>query len=186
MFKCVCVYVCRYSLIISNISPVYGREEAEDTLRIYKTREEPPIKKQNTEQYSRLILSNGIQGHDRKFALRTLRDFGLGKTPILDEIILTEARSLIKDLRQNVDKPIEIEWNINVAVLNVIFSLLASRRFNVNNEEIKNFAKDLNENVEDMEGPLALFSVFPWMISIVPKYVKDKWMRQARIDRKKR
>ncbi|RXG73855.1 cytochrome P450 2L1 [Armadillidium vulgare] len=59
------------------------------------------------------------------------------------------------------------------------------RRFNVNNEEIKNFAKDLNENVEDMEGPLALFSVFPWMISIVPKYVKDKWMRQARIVEKR-
>ncbi|KAL7638666.1 UNVERIFIED_CONTAM: hypothetical protein RMT77_011238 [Armadillidium vulgare] len=129
-----------------------------------------------------ILLSNGISwSTNRKFALRTLRDFGLGKTPILDEIILTEARSLIKDLRENVDKPIEIEWNINVAVLNVIFSLVASRRFDVNDEEIKNFAKDVSDNLEDMEGPLALFSVFPWMVSFVPKFVKDKWMRQARI-----
>ncbi|KAB7505059.1 Cytochrome P450 [Armadillidium nasatum] len=135
-----------------------------------------------TNNHLGIILSNGIQwSTNRKFALRTLRDFGFGKTPILDEIILTEARLLIQDLRQNVDKPIEIEWNINVAVLNVIFSLLASRRFDVSDKEIKDFTKHLNENVEDMEGPLALFSIFPWMVSIVPKYVKYKWMGLARI-----
>ncbi|KAB7505058.1 Steroid 21-hydroxylase [Armadillidium nasatum] len=36
-----------------------------------------------------------------------------------------------------------------------------------------------------MEGPLALFSVFPWMVPFVPKFVKDKWMRQAKIIEKR-
>ncbi|RXG73857.1 hypothetical protein Avbf_01515 [Armadillidium vulgare] len=141
--------------------------------------------------FQRHYLSNGTSwSTNRKFALRTLRDFGLGKTPILDEIILTEARSLIKDLRQNVDKPIEIEWNINSSFtpsLMIISNNFISqgRRFDVKDEEIKNFAKDLSDNLEDMEGPLALFSVFPWMVSIVPKFVKDKWMRQARMIEKR-
>ncbi|KAB7505057.1 hypothetical protein Anas_09350 [Armadillidium nasatum] len=120
-----------------------------------------------------------------RFALRTLRDFGLGKTPILDEIILNEAELLVKDLRQNVNKETEIDWNINVAILNVIFRLMANRHFDMTDKEIKIFAKDLNDNIEDMEGPLALLGYFPWMVPFVPKYFKDKWMYETRIEKKR-
>ncbi|KAB7501040.1 Cytochrome P450 2B4 [Armadillidium nasatum] len=57
--------------------------------------------------------------------------------------------------------------------------------FDVNDKEVKVFAKNVNDNIEDMEGPLSLLGFFPWMVPLVPKYVKDKWMHETRIEEKR-
>lgn len=75
-----------------------------------------------------VILSQGhVWVTNRRFALKTLRDFGFGKVPILDDIIFSEANFLVQDLKKNIGKPITVDWSVNVAVLNVTWRLVASQ-----------------------------------------------------------
>lgn len=68
----------------------------------------------------------------RRFALSTLRDFGFGKKS-MDTIIHEEAELLIRSLLENScdgDKTISISGhNLNVAVVNVLWQIIASKRF---------------------------------------------------------
>ncbi|RXG53690.1 hypothetical protein Avbf_14687 [Armadillidium vulgare] len=133
-----------------------------------------------------VILSQGhVWATNRRFALKTLRDFGFGKTPILDSIILNEANSLVQDLKKNDGKPVIIDWNVNVAVLNVTWKLVANRRYNVDDEYIKKFSQLTFDMFEDMEGPMALLTVFPWLIPILPDFIKNKWMRVSSLIKKR-
>lgn len=61
----------------------------------------------------------------RRFALRHLRDFGLGKTS-MEEIIQREAQELVAEFGRSEEQPIEVSWSLNVAVLNVIWGIVAS------------------------------------------------------------
>ena len=55
-----------------------------------------------------------------------MRNLGMGKTRLEDSIV-EEAEMLLKYLEvNNLDEPAEIDWSINVAVLNVIWQMLAS------------------------------------------------------------
>ncbi|KAB7501037.1 Cytochrome P450 2L1, partial [Armadillidium nasatum] len=59
------------------------------------------------------------------------------------------------------------------------------RRYNVDDEYIKNFSQLTFDMFEDMEGPMALLTVFPWMIPILPDFIKNKWMRVASLIKKR-
>lgn len=66
-----------------------------------------------------------IWSDNRRFLLRHLRDLGMGKTH-LEHSIMVEAKMLVDHLEMtSVDKPAEVDWSINVAVLNVIWQMLA-------------------------------------------------------------
>ena len=68
----------------------------------------------------------------RRFALSTLRGFGFGKKS-MDTIIHEETQLLIRSLLENScdgDKTISISGqNLNVAVVNVLWQIIASKRF---------------------------------------------------------
>ena len=59
--------------------------------------------------------------------LRNLKDLGMGKTS-LEDSIQDEAASLVKYLEKlDLEQPVELDWSINVSVLNVIWQMLASK-----------------------------------------------------------
>ena len=63
---------------------------------------------------------------NRRFALSHLRDLGFGKSR-LEHHITQEVSTLIEYLNKEVNKPCELSWSINVAVLNVIWGLVACK-----------------------------------------------------------
>lgn len=73
-----------------------------------------------------IVSSSGkVWSDNRHFLLRHLRDLGMGKTHLKNSI-QEEAKILVEHLEETaLDKPTEIDWSINVAVLNVIWQLLA-------------------------------------------------------------
>lgn len=74
-----------------------------------------------------IIISNGqIWQNNRRFTLRHLRDLGMGKTR-LEEAIQHEAVCLVEDFARHAGRPGPLPWSINVAVLNVIWQMVASR-----------------------------------------------------------
>ena len=76
-----------------------------------------------------IVLSNGhIWRKNRKFAVQTMRDFGMGKKS-LDEVITDEARELCADIAAYKGKPIEkIKDLLSVSVSNVIHSIVFGYR----------------------------------------------------------
>ena len=63
---------------------------------------------------------------NRRFALFHLRDLGLGKSK-LQETIMVEVLALLEQLDKKLNEPCELSWIINVAILNIIWALVACK-----------------------------------------------------------
>ncbi|XP_068250658.1 cytochrome P450 2L1-like [Palaemon carinicauda] len=81
-----------------------------------------------------VIMSNGQRWvNARRFLLRNLRDLGMGKSN-LDEAIINEARFLIEDFKQYDGKACTFPESLNIAVLNVVWQMVAGKRKKENGE----------------------------------------------------
>jgi len=90
-----------------------------------------------------LVASSGKTWKEqRRFALKNLRDFGLGKQS-MEALIMDEVNELSEkwknDLKINEEQT--INWKtFNMSILNALWGIVSSRRFDLNNvEEIKKF-----------------------------------------------
>lgn len=71
-------------------------------------------------------MSNGVQWHhDRRFMIRNLRNFGMGKS-YLEQAIDSEAQALVEDLKKYAEEPITYPDSFRTAPLNVIWQMMAS------------------------------------------------------------
>ena len=105
----------------------------------------------------RLSLMKQLRGHNgvgivqtsgktwkeqRRFALKHLRDFGLGKQ-CMEALIVDEINELSEKWKQNLQLNEEqtINWTtFNMSILNALWGIVSSRRFDLNNvEEIEKF-----------------------------------------------
>ncbi|XP_042870717.1 cytochrome P450 2L1-like [Penaeus japonicus] len=122
-----------------------------------------------------VINTNGLLWqNNRRFTLRHLRDLGMGKTR-LEEAIQHEAVCLVEDFARHTGRPGPLPWSINVAVVNVIWQMVASIRYDVDDAEVQEFNKLVNSSIEDFQGSVIWFDLMPWLIPIVPHFIR-KWM----------
>ncbi|XP_069970562.1 cytochrome P450 2L1 [Penaeus vannamei] len=122
-----------------------------------------------------VINTNGaLWQNNRRFALRHLRDLGMGKTR-LEEAIQHEAVCLVEDFARHAGRPGPLPWSINVAVLNVIWMMVANRRYDVDDVAMQDFNKIVNSSVEDFQGSVIWFDLMPWLLPIVPRFIRN-WM----------
>ncbi|XP_063614756.1 cytochrome P450 2L1-like [Penaeus indicus] len=130
-----------------------------------------------------LIFSEGRPWQEnRRFALRHLRDFGFGRSS-LEKVIHPEVASLLKDLEGGAGRPTEVNWNLNVAVLNVIWRLVADRRYDINDPEIIHFEKMIRVNIDIIKGAAVLLDIFPWLLYLTPKFVLNSWMQMGQMEK---
>ena len=71
-----------------------------------------------------LQSSGDIWKHGRRFTISHLKDFGFG-TNRMEALIVEEVEAIVKYLGTKVNKPIEIEFIVNVAAVNVLWHLIA-------------------------------------------------------------
>ena len=71
--------------------------------------------------------SNGLLWHNnRRFALRQLRDLGMGKSKLV-EAVHTQATILVEELRKQTGRPARIPHALAVAVVNIIWQMVGSK-----------------------------------------------------------
>ncbi|KAA0184341.1 Cytochrome P450 CYP3213D1, partial [Hyalella azteca] len=119
-----------------------------------------------------LVFSTGktwVNG--RRFALKHLKDLGMGRSS-MQTIIQEEAEVLIQDFAKSLGKPMQVAYNVNVAILNVIWRLVADERFDVTNEEMQALTRRIEDNLTLILGPMSLLDWFPWL-NYLPGFVKD-------------
>ncbi|XP_066451733.1 cytochrome P450 2C14-like [Eleutherodactylus coqui] len=116
-----------------------------------------------------LVFSNGENWKVmRRFALSTLRDYGMGKKAIENKII-EEAECLVQKMKSYEGKPFDNLTCINAAVANIIVTILLSHRFEYEDPTILRLMGLINENIRLVGGPwIQMYNSFPSLMDWLP------------------
>lgn len=107
------------------------------------------------------IIFGGVSARwteQRRFALKSLKDFGFGKKS-LDSLILLEADELFDSLTGCESGSVEIRTTFNAPVVNVLWRIVTGERFDPNKKETREFMEKLNERFRT--NVFNLYTIFP-------------------------
>ncbi|XP_071548209.1 cytochrome P450 2L1-like [Panulirus ornatus] len=158
----VIVFLCNYKLIKTALSKI----ECSDRPDFYT------FKLFGDGRDAGIVFSNGAiwQTH-RRFVLRHLRDLGMGKSR-LEAAIQHEAVYLVEELRKHTNQPTLLPTFLNIAVLNVIWKLVADHRYALDDQEGNYFIALLDRTTEKMQGiALNFMNFLPWLLDILPTFI---------------
>ncbi|KAF7237369.1 Cytochrome P450 2C29 [Varanus komodoensis] len=116
-----------------------------------------------------IIFSNGERWKQlRRFALTTLRDFGMGKKS-LEERIQNEAQCLQEALKETQGKPIDPTYLLSSALSNAICSIVFRNRYEYNDKDFLALTASMNDNfhvLSSLQGQL--YNSFPSLMAAIP------------------
>ncbi|KAM4771244.1 cytochrome P450 2K6-like [Rhinophrynus dorsalis] len=111
-----------------------------------------------------ITLSNGENWKVmRRFTIRTLRDFGMGRSTI-EERIIEECSYLINCLASFKGKPFDDTMVLNASVANIIVSVLLGHRMDYEDPTFLRLLRLNNENIRLLGTPMVLaYNIFPFL-----------------------
>ncbi|XP_037110976.1 cytochrome P450 2F2-like [Syngnathus acus] len=109
----------------------------------------------------------------RRFALMTLRNFGLGKNS-MEERILGETEFIMNTLEKCTGSTLSPQLMFHNASSNIICQVLFGRRYDYDDEFIKVIVRCFTENAKLANGPWAmLYDSFPMIRSLPLPFMKS-------------
>ena len=106
--------------------------------------------------------------NQRRFSLKQLRDLGFGKKS-LDSAMVEEVDDVIDEMIKK--KNVTMDSTFNVSIINVLWQIVASKRFDPEAEDTKRMMALLN--MQFKTGP-KFFNLIPFLRKIMPPNEVDK------------
>ncbi|XP_014881167.1 cytochrome P450 2K1-like isoform X1 [Poecilia latipinna] len=135
-------------------------------------REIPPMANDINKGHG-ILFSNGETWREmRRFALSTLKDFGMGKRGA-EEKVLEECGHLIQMFESYKGKPFNTSHPVNYATSNIISSIVFGSRFEYDDPRFRNLVIRVNENMSLFgTAGIQLYNTFPWLA---------RWIKNRRV-----
>ncbi|RXG51102.1 hypothetical protein Avbf_11006 [Armadillidium vulgare] len=104
--------------------------------------------------------------------MRHLRDLGMGKSKIVSAIQF-EVTELVNHIKKQAGKPAPFPNVLTMAVINVLWQMVASKRYDFDDENLLAMHHEMGE-VQRSVNRLAFLDLFPWIASILPEALLNK------------
>jgi len=95
------------------------------------------------DEFGILQASGDVWLEQRRFGMRTLRDFGFGRAS-MEEMILEEAQELCDWLKNQGGAPVELNRRLSLAVVNSLWRILTGERYDHDDKALL----DIMDNLE--------------------------------------
>ncbi|XP_040918594.1 cytochrome P450 2K1-like [Toxotes jaculatrix] len=111
-----------------------------------------------------ILFSNGDSWKEmRRFALTTLRDFGMGKR-ISEGKIIEECHYLAEEFEQHQGKAFNNTQTINYAASNIVAALMFGTRFEYKDPELKALLERDHDTIRlTGSASILIYNMFPWL-----------------------
>jgi len=123
-----------------------------------------------------VIMSDGVVWTEqRRFTLRTLRDFGFGKIG-MEEIISEEVEMFFEEIKKTMGEPFDFMNKFNLPILNALWRVLVGQRFEYDDPTFRSLIDKITSWFKRAADPSTVFiHAFPWVAKIYPKFMeRDK------------
>lgn len=126
-----------------------------------------------------ILFANGETWKEmRRFALTTLRDFGMGKR-VAEEKILEECRYLIQTFKEHKGKPFDTTRAVNHATSNIISSIVYGNRFEYSDYRFKDMVRNANDRIRLVgSASVQIYNMFPRLGS----WIKNRKLIQKNME----
>jgi methyl farnesoate epoxidase/farnesoate epoxidase len=119
------------------------------------------IKDRNLGGNRGVLLSDGpVWLEQRRFTLKTLRDFGFGKKT-MDAIIMEEVNELIASFKSQHGQPITTQNRFNIAVLNGLWAIMTGERYSHDDPRLNHLIRGLTATIAKRPLSSVLADIFP-------------------------
>ena len=119
-------------------------------------------KDENETSTGGIVFSEGNAWREqRRFAMKTLKEFGAGKSS-LQHLISEEVLKLVEEFKNETGKPIKLKNRTNGAVSNTLWQILNGEKSDLNDPQMMRVFNSTSTFIEDnnLAGPIFLF---PWL-----------------------
>ena len=106
----------------------------------------------------------------RRFALRTLRDFGKSG---MEQMIMEEVELFTEEMRKSDGQPVDLADKFNLPILNALWNVTVGQRFDYNDPKLTSLLEKMTNWMKRVTNPAAvLVLIVPWLFKIFPKFLE--------------
>ncbi|KAB7503700.1 Cytochrome P450 2L1 [Armadillidium nasatum] len=93
----------------------------------------------------------------------------MGKSKIVSAV-LYEAKELVKVMKKQAGVPAPLPEALTPAVINVLWQMIASKRYDLDDQEVIGFER-LIQKAQESSARLSIQDIFPWIKNILPETI---------------